>query len=252
MADEKLSKLKSLLELSTFGMTKAEFLAEFKDEFLNSLKTVTEHVLKVESKMIERLDAAIKELKQNQDNQTRIEQKDFDRAVGKFEERVGGLLEEQRQGMNFIYDKIRSIESGKDGKDGKDADEERIVEEVLKKVTLPEQPELKIENIEGLKKELEDLRSIRTRGGGGGVSAMGVAQAFKYILKTEQPSGAINGSNTAYTVKFPIFAVLGFSLNGESIAQLPNYTISNKTITFSEAIPAAYSGNDFEIKYIST
>ena len=48
----------------------------------------------------------------------------------------------------------------------------------------------------------------------------------------------------------PIFAVLGMTLNGETIAQLPNYTIAGKTITFSTALPSAYSGKDFEIKFI--
>lgn len=106
------------------------------------------------------------------------------------------------------------------------------------------------QKIERLEKELEDLKR-RPVGRGGGTSAMGVAQAFKYILKTESPSGAINGSNTAYTVQHPIAAVLSFSLNGETIAQLPNYTIAGRTITFASALPSVYSGKDFEIKYIS-
>lgn len=106
------------------------------------------------------------------------------------------------------------------------------------------------QKIERLEKELEELKRLPT-GRGGGTSAMGVAQAFKYILKTEAPSGAINGSNTAFTVKHPIAAVLSFSLNGETIAQLPNYTISGRTITFASALPSAYSGKDFEIKYIA-
>lgn len=113
---------------------------------------------------------------------------------------------------------------------------------------LPEGDKLSIEAIEGLRKELQDIRQIRSTGSG--VTDMRIRQAFKYILNTEQPTGAINGSNTVYTVKNPIFAVLAFSLNGETIAQLPNYTVSGRTITFSTALPSAYSGKDFEIKYI--
>jgi len=135
---------------------------------------------------------------------------------------------------------------GLPGQDGKDADEEKIVKEVMDKIDLPE---VKIDTVKGLKEELEDLRDIRGRGVGG-TSAMGVAQAFKLILKTEAPSGAIDGANKTYTVNQPIFAVLAFSLSGEVIPQIPNYTISNKTITFSTALPAAYSGKAFEIKYI--
>ena len=98
--------------------------------------------------------------------------------------------------------------------------------------------------------EIEELKKRPTGTGGGGVSNARIQQAFKYILKTEAPVGDINGVNTSYTVSQPIFAVLAISLNGETIAQLPNYTISGKTITFSSALPSVYSGKDFEIKYI--
>lgn len=124
-------------------------------------------------------------------------------------------------------------------------------EEVVDKINaLPTDPQFQIgkEHIKGLIDDLKSLQESRT--GGGGVTNMRIQQAFKYILKTEQPSGLIDGINTAYTVTQPIFAVLSFSMNGETIAQLPNYTISGKTITFSVALPSVYSGKDFEIKYI--
>jgi exonuclease VII small subunit/ribosome-associated translation inhibitor RaiA len=94
------------------------------------------------------------------------------------------------------------------------------------------------------------LKSLETKPTSGGVTNLRIQQAFKYILKTEQPVGDIDGVNTTYTVTQPIFAILAFSLNGETIAQLPNYTISGRTITFSSALPAAYSGKDFEIKFV--
>lgn len=83
-----------------------------------------------------------------------------------------------------------------------------------------------------------------------GVSNLRVQQAFKHILKTEQPSGTIDGSNAEFTVTQDIFAVLSMSLNGETIAQLPNYTVRGRKIVFSSPIPAAYSGKDFEIRYV--
>lgn len=95
-----------------------------------------------------------------------------------------------------------------------------------------------------------DERIKRLTTTGGGVTNARITQAFKYILKTEQPIGDINGVNTTYAVSQPIFAVLAFSLNGETIAQLPNYTINGRSIVFSSALPAAYSGKDFEVKYI--
>lgn len=85
---------------------------------------------------------------------------------------------------------------------------------------------------------------------GGGTSAIGVAQAFKYIAHTEQPVGAIDGINTTYRVKNVIYWVAGFMLNGEQIAEIPNFTYVNRTITFATPLPAAYNGKDFEMKYI--
>lgn len=112
-----------------------------------------------------------------------------------------------------------------------------------------EKEKLKIEAIQDLAKRLDDLEK-RPISRGGGTSAIGVRQAFKYIAHTEQPTGDIDGVNTTYTVKNEIFWVAGFTLNGEQIAQLPNFTYKGRTITFSSALPAAYSGKDFEIKYI--
>ena len=122
-------------------------------------------------------------------------------------------------------------DKGDKGDNGKDLDES-VVEELR-------------DEIKRLEKELS-----KSSKQGGGVSALGVRQAFKMIAHTEEPSGLINGVNTTYTVKKTIWWVAGFTLNGEQIAELPNFTYSGRTITFSSAIPAAYSGKDFEIKYI--
>ena len=109
-----------------------------------------------------------------------------------------------------------------------------------------------IAKVEKLEKDIEELKRRPVGRVGGGVSAIGVAQAFKWIAKTEEPVGAINGSNTTYTVSSTIWWVAGFTLNGEQIAELPNFTYAGKTITFASALPAAYDGKDFEIKYIGT
>jgi BMFP domain-containing protein YqiC len=105
------------------------------------------------------------------------------------------------------------------------------------------------ETLESLIKRIEELER-RPVGRGGGTSAAGVAQAFKYILKTEAVQGTIDGVNTTYTLTQPIFAILSLSINGAVIAQLPNYTINGKTITFASPLPADYAGTDFEAKYV--
>lgn len=264
---DKLEKLKQLLEVTNEGLTKTEFL--------NSFKLILAKLTELEKQLVLRLDdktnSTIKELgKLQEEFNLVIEQakRDGDSTFAGFRRRVmEGLnslftkneinkrlkevLDSTEEKIREIDDKLSQVrdgDKGEPGEKGKDADETKIVAEVLNKIKLPE---VEIEDVKGLKEELERLEAIKRLGGrGGGTSAMGVAQAFKWILKTEAPSGIINGVNTEYTVTQPIFAVLSFSLNGEVIAQLPNYTISGKKITFSTALPAAYSGKDFEIKYV--
>lgn len=127
-----------------------------------------------------------------------------------------------------------------------------MMEEMDKKMPNEYDPTEIMEDIEELEKKYDELEKKLTRVGAsnGGVTNMRIQQAFKYILKTEAPVGDIDGVNTTYAVSQPVFAVLSFSLNGETIAQLPNYTVAGRTIIFSVALPAVYSGKDFEIKYI--
>jgi len=110
---------------------------------------------------------------------------------------------------------------------------------------------------EKLNKKIENLDERTAKGfshvsRGGGTNALGVAQAFKWIAHTEEPVGNIDSVNTTYTVKNNIWWIAGFMLSGEPIAELPNFTFINKTITFSSPLPSDFSGKDFEIKYIGT
>ena len=101
-------------------------------------------------------------------------------------------------------------------------------------------------------KNTEDIEELKKRPRGtigGGMTDMRIRQAMKNIVLTEAPVGDIDGVNLSYTVSQPIFAVLNFSLNGEFIAQIPNYTIAGRTITFSTALPANFAGKDWEITY---
>jgi len=126
-------------------------------------------------------------------------------------------------------------------------------EEVVKKINdlpLEEEYKIDVEHINGLDEKFDKIKSEIGRSSSGGITDLRIQQAFKYILKTQQPTGLINGSNTTYTVSQPIFAILSMTINGETIAQLPNYTIKGNQIIFSTALPAAYSGKDWEVKYI--
>lgn len=246
---QRLEKLKELLKITNEGLSRKEFLEAF--------KKVINQVLKIEARIIKRSDEAINEMNSKHDTLLKATRDDLSDLFDKLKGLVDVALKEQENGLNFIRDKVRKIKvsvdgttpvkgidyfDGDPGEPGKDADEEKIVEKVLGKIDIPDSTE----EIEKLREELKENKRLK----GGGTSAIGVKYALQRLLKTEEPVGLINGTNKEYTVTGTIFAIFAFSLNGEVVTQLPNYTISKNKITFSTALPAAYSGKDFEVKYV--
>lgn len=221
-------------------------------DFLAAMKLVTEAVNKKEAFLTS-------------------EMKAFRSAADKFiqsaEQRVMKLSDSNAKSIQKSMDKLREdvtkrMGAVKDGKDGVSPDPSEVaaiassaLEPLLEENTsaiaamdsyLRDVIELFQEKITKLESAIEKAGSVSR----GGTSAMGVAQAFKFIAHTEEPVGAIDGVNTTYRVSRNIFWVAGFVLNGEQIAELPNFTYAGRVITFSSPIPADYSGKDFEIKYI--
>ena len=162
------------------------------------------------------------------------------------------LSEEHRQGMNYIYDKVNSLE------DGQDADPEEVKNMVLAEIQFPEQktPQEIYDAIlslndtyEEVKTKIEELEKRPVGGRGGGHTDAGVKYSLGRIIKTETPTGSIDGANTDFTTTQPIQAILSYMLNGEVIGS-GNYTVNGNTITWGTAPPAAYSGKDHEIIYV--
>lgn len=67
-------------------------------------------------------------------------------------------------------------------------------------------------------------------------------------IYTETPTGAIDGSNKAYTTAHTINTVLSFYINGEFIHP-SQYSVSGDTITFVTALDSSLSGLPFTIIY---
>lgn len=246
---QKLQRLFNLMDDD--ALTKEQFKSAF-----TRIGQVIQQNEDARNKAIARLGEMVQQLKAELKDQTA---KNADATLKKLEADLSAIKAELAQDRATIAAKLAEV------KDGDDADEEYVIEQatqnILPVVTehatemevemnkLGEQIAAIDEFVRDVEKKIEDLKK-RPTGTGTGVTNMRIQQAFKTILKTEQPVGDIDGANTSYTVSQPIFAVFAFSLNGEVIAQLPNYTINGNTITFSEALPAAYSGKDFEVKYI--
>lgn len=251
MDKNKLDKAKKILELADSGVDRDQVIKSFKAALSVIVKLEVKLIKSIESRIgtevarLQKMGQELKDLVQSTTTANKELLAKFEASIlSKVEKLLGERLGALNSKIQEADDKLKQV---KDGRAGIDADEGRVVGEVLKRI---KDNKMEMGNVKGLEKELEDLRNIRTRVRGGGTSAMGIANAFKYLLHTEAPSGDIDGANKEYTVQHTIFAVLAFSLNGEVIPQLPNYTISGKKITFSTALPADYAGTDFEIKYI--
>lgn len=65
---------------------------------------------------------------------------------------------------------------------------------------------------------------------------------------SETPTGAINGSNKAYTTAHAITTIINFAINGQYIHPA-EYSVSGTTITFVTALDASLSGTGFTVIY---
>ncbi len=242
---ERVDKLTALFQEANKGLATYEEVATLVKTLLKAMK---DKEVNLEAKLAK----GLQEILANAENRE-----------AKLQQFFSKLSKEQMDGMNFMYDKARSLRSikgdrgekgdagqpgkdgrnGVDGKNGKDGKNGQPPEHEW------EDTKLRFKNPDGSWGEKVDLKGERGETGGG-ITNMRIAQAFKYILKTEQPVGDIDGVNTTYSLSQPIFAILSMSINGEVIAQLPNYTINGRNFTFGTALPADYAGLDFECKYI--
>lgn len=257
--DKNIKKLQTLL-----GAFEEDYLS--RQDFQKAFMVVVDAVKKARTEIDAKADQKSAELSNQVDNalaEIKGLVKDFEKKTDEVKE---SARSDSRTTMRLIEEKISSLRDEimtAIPEVFDDSELKSLIEEV--KQTIPELPKEK--DVEGMIAELKDWleeehKAFQTdvdkkiasipKGGGGGTSAPAVARAFKYIAHTEAPVGDIDGVNTEYTVKNHIWWIAGFTLNGEQIAELPNFTYQGSTITFSSAIPAAYSGKDFEIKYIGT
>ncbi len=260
--NDSLDKLKSLLKLSDELVKRNEFVVAFQ-HILKIITTIETELIKKIQKNITTSDAQTTQAI----NDLREMKKEFEKTIQETktstETTFARMKMRSLESINEMFNKMRLNDRFNEMMkecEAKMPDTEKMMTEMLAKVPLetPESVRDKLETLKGeeeyapikeLRAEIEQIKKI-PRSGGGGTSAIGVRQAFKYIAHTEQPSGDINGVNTTYTVKNAIWWIAGFTLNGEQIAELPNYTYAGNTITFATALPADYSGKDWEIKYI--
>ena len=264
--EQKLKKLKELLEMVNESLTREEFTKAF--------RTVLEFVLKIRDRneeemgqreamhgeMMKRIEAgnselvvsAIEEMKKKMMDMvepmmkkmyTEHEEmmKRMNTHMSEMQSENVKVLKEQHEGMKFIYDKIRTMKSGKN------ADEEKIVGEVLKKLPeeTPEQTRNKLESIKeeeekltisaikDLRKELDEVKKAKSSG-------LGVGVIGRDLIKDIDISDSLDGVTKTFNIQ-AIWNVISVDLSSYPYGSLRkgiDFSWTPTSITFGDSIDA--------------
>jgi len=255
MNEKNLQKLNRLFQaMDEDSLTRKEFTDNFAKvlKFLKNLKEKNQAEFTSFRGIVS--DLADKLKGSNEENLSGLKDKlinDLSKLETKFSSTIDKALREQEVGMNFIRDKVRSIENGKD------ADEEKIVQDVLGqlpeyKETILDTPEqiadkletlkgkarLKISAIMGLDEKINELGQRRVGGmAGGGVGKL--ALEAKFVDWTLLDTG--DGTTTDFVLpKKPNPPVsLELKVGGANLFLTDDYTYteSTRTISFTIAPP---------------
>ena len=95
---DKAKQLKELLEMVNEGLSRKEFM--------DSFQKVINHTLKLEVKALEKINRAIKELKDGNNTSLQATQGDLRALSNKLEVSINNALKEQENGLNFIRDQV--------------------------------------------------------------------------------------------------------------------------------------------------
>jgi len=200
----KRKRLEAILKLANDGLSEEKFLQHF--------KSAVKQILNLEKKLIDKVNKALIDSNGKHIALKNTTQGDLSDLYAKHSILVEKALDEQQNGMNFIYDKMRRIKEGTDGKDGKDGvsikgeiglsgkDGKTLtmkdIRDMFEKLEGDERPD--ISSIRGLRRLLQRLDDRPLGGvGGGGFSKMHMEQKF---IDDETPTGTVNGTNKAFTL----------------------------------------------------
>ena len=251
---EKLKKIKEFIELSRSSLTEEEFVSAFK-KVLDYLKRM-EQKLNLEIEMLEnKYIKIVNSIKANYGSdikEIKKETKDYcQKEVSDIIKKVNAKMAEVKDGVNGLNADVDEVA--------------RMASEIARGEVLPLIPKiediekdlpklgvamrdglellkgddrLEISAIKDLKKELEEIRELKGKlGGGGGTSYIGISQHF---VDDETPSGAINGTNKDFVLANtpnPTASLKVFR-GGARQRITEDYTFSGRTISFITALVA--------------
>lgn len=234
-----LSKVHELLKMFDDSMSRDDFLKYVsRVEFLESFKAIIKHLASLEKRMLEKVDNSVAESTQEL----------LSKSDGMFKESQSGLValreeakaaldktfKESLENMNYVRDTMRRGIQGKNGQDGppgptgKDGSPDT-----------PAQIRDKLEILEGddridksAIKGLDELEK-RINTSGGGTSQIGVQFALAKMMKHQKWS--TSSATTTITLNDSVAGgvCIWLRYQGQMLHYGDQYTISNKTITFT-------------------
>lgn len=242
----KLEKLLTLMDAD--AMTQEDFMKHF------------EQVLEIVMAIKEGNDKEIADLretfKEAKDGLTKSYTDEKGSAVSFLKKEISKLQKEQKKTIADIKLRMDLVKDGDHGLDGKDADEEVIVDKVLKKIKLPENEVLTPEEIRNSLQELEgDARLDKT-------SIKGLENYINGVLGSIQiPKGGggsggietfLGGNKVGSGAALELIAGTGVTITASSNDHKSNYTIAATpgALTWNSETPTGDvngSNTDFEL-----
>src|SRR3990167_7971018 len=259
MPQRTLKEFAEAYRMFTSTFTKEEFINAFKEvmavvvamkkrneEEMRQMEAMHEEMMrKLEGGNSEMIESAMQEMKKKMMDMmepmmekmyTEHEEmmKRMSRQMSEMQSENLKALKEQQEGMKFIYDKVRTMKSGKDGES---ADEEKIIDKVLEK--LPKKDfdfeSLKTEIKDTLKKEIENIRSVLQNIPRG----KGMGRARTQIIRAINLTSRVDGSTSSFTLDPDVVQVLGVWSSQFPITfdAANDFTFSGRTLTINTGVP---------------
>ena len=226
-----------------------------KEEFLAFAKKIVDIIQKLRQENKDTADSLEKAFEQSTKSLGDNNDVSLIKVKSEVKKALDKSFKELSVSMNLVRDKVRKIKVGEDGHTPTNSEIMALIKPLIPKAEKVEMPNLdrfdeENERLSGkideLEKKIDDMPTRRLGGTGGDAN---VAYSLNRLVKSETPSGAINGSNTAYTLTRIPKVILSFYINGIFIHPA-EYTQVGTTITFSTALPSSLSGKGFTITFV--